>query len=234
MAARAKYVFRHNDVAHLEELLKAANPAAPKLIAFESVYSMEGEFSPTAGDLRPGREIRRADLYRRSPWRGHVRPARRRRGGARRHHGPHRHRRRHAGQGVRRDGRLYRRLAPNWCDCIRSFAPGFIFTTSLAPAIAAGALASIRHLKSSDAEREALAERAATLKRKFAAAGLPVMESHSHIVPLMVGDAVLCKQVSDALLKRSRRLCPADQLSHRAARHRAAALHARRRPTATP
>ena len=76
-------------------------------------------------------------------------------------------------------------------DCIRSFAPGFIFTTSLAPAIAAGTLASIRHLKSSDAEREALAERAATLKKKFAAAGLP----------LMVGDAALCKAVSDSLLK---------------------------------
>jgi 5-aminolevulinate synthase len=86
-------------------------------------------------------------------------------------------------------------------DCIRSFAPGFIFTTSLAPVIAAGTLASIRHLKSSDVERERLAERAATLKAKFAAARLPVMESPSHIVPLMVGDAALCKAVSDSLLK---------------------------------
>jgi 5-aminolevulinate synthase len=86
-------------------------------------------------------------------------------------------------------------------DCIRSFAPGFIFTTSLAPAIAAGVLASIRHLKSSDVEREALADRAAALKRKFAAAGLPLMQGSSHIVPLMVGDAALCKAVSDSLLK---------------------------------
>ncbi|HEU0161834.1 MAG TPA: aminotransferase class I/II-fold pyridoxal phosphate-dependent enzyme, partial [Rhizomicrobium sp.] len=86
-------------------------------------------------------------------------------------------------------------------DCIRSFAPGFIFTTSLAPVIAAGTLASIRHLKSSDAERQALAQRAATLKAKFAAARLPVMNSPSHIVPLMVGDAALCKAVSDSLLR---------------------------------
>ena len=86
-------------------------------------------------------------------------------------------------------------------DCIRSFAPGFIFTTSLAPVIAAGTLASIRHLKSSDAERQALAQRAATLKAKFAAARLPVMDSPSHIVPLMVGDAALCKAVSDSLLR---------------------------------
>ncbi|MES2473648.1 MAG: aminotransferase class I/II-fold pyridoxal phosphate-dependent enzyme [Pseudomonadota bacterium] len=148
----AKYVFRHNDVAHLEELLKAANPAAPKLIAFESVYSMEGEFSPTLAK----------------------------------------------GFGVMGG---YIAASAELVDCIRSFAPGFIFTTSLAPAIAAGTLASIRHLKSSNAEREALAERAATLKAKFADARLPLMDSPSHIVPLMIGDAALCKAVSDSLLK---------------------------------
>jgi 5-aminolevulinate synthase len=196
----AKYVFRHNDVEHLEELLKAANPAAPKLIAFESVYSMEGEFSPTEaicdlagkyGALTYIDEVHSVGMY-----------------------GPR-------GAGVAaRDGTMaridivegtlakafgvmggYITASAELVDCIRSFAPGFIFTTSLAPAIAAGALASIRHLKSSDAERTALADRAASLKKKFAAAGLPVMESHSHIVPLMVGDAVLCKRVSDALLK---------------------------------
>jgi 5-aminolevulinate synthase len=86
-------------------------------------------------------------------------------------------------------------------DCIRSFAPGFIFTTSLLPAIAAGVLASIRHLKSSDVERDALHERAARLKRLFAEAGLPVMNSPSHVVPVFVGDAVTCKAVSDALLR---------------------------------
>ena len=85
-------------------------------------------------------------------------------------------------------------------DCIRSFAPGFIFTTSIAPVLAAGALASIRHLKESDAERAALAERAASLKGLLVKAGLPVMESPSHIVPLFVGDAALCKKVADALL----------------------------------
>ena len=196
----AKYVFRHNDVEHLEELLKAANPAAPKLIAFESVYSMEGEFSPTEaicdlaekyGAMTYIDEVHSVGMY-----------------------GPR-------GAGVAaRDGTMaridivegtlakafgvmggYITASAALVDCIRSFAPGFIFTTSLAPAIAAGALASIRHLKSSDAERTALADRAASLKKKFAAAGLPVMESRSHIVPLMVGDAVLCKQVSDALLK---------------------------------
>jgi 5-aminolevulinate synthase len=196
----AKYVFRHNDVEHLEELLKAANPAAPKLIAFESVYSMEGEFSPTEaicdlaekyGAMTYIDEVHSVGMY-----------------------GPR-------GAGVAaRDGVMHRidivegtlakafgvmggyiTASAELVDCIRSFAPGFIFTTSLAPALAAGALASIRHLKSSDAERTALADRAASLKAKFAAAGLPVMESHSHIVPLMVGDAVLCKQVSDALLK---------------------------------
>jgi 5-aminolevulinate synthase len=194
-----KYVFRHNDMAHLEELLAAAAPGAPKLIAFESVYSMEGEFSPTAaicdlaekyGALTYIDEVHSVGMY-----------------------GPR-------GAGVAaRDGTTQRidivegtlakafgvmggyiAASTEIVDCIRSFAPGFIFTTSLAPVLAAGALASIRHLKESDVERAALAERAATLKQKFAAAGLPVMDSQSHIVPLLVGDAKLCKSVSDALL----------------------------------
>ncbi len=196
----AKYVFRHNDMEHLEELLKAANPAVPKLIAFESVYSMEGEFSPTEvicdlaekyGALTYIDEVHSVGMY-----------------------GPR-------GAGVAaRDGTMHRidiiegtlakafgvmggyiTASAELVDCIRSFAPGFIFTTSLAPAIAAGVLASIRHLKSSDVEREKLADRAAALKARFTAAGLPLMESPSHIVPLMVGDAALCKAVSDSLLK---------------------------------
>ena len=196
----AKYVFRHNDVAHLEELLAAANPAAPKLIAFESVYSMEGEFSPTNaicdlaekyGALTYIDEVHGVGLY-----------------------GPR-------GAGVAaRDGSMHRidivegtlakafgvmggyiAASAELVDCIRSFAPGFIFTTSIAPVIAAGVLASIRHLKESDVEREHIAARAATLKKMMADANLPVMESPSHIVPVLVGNAALCKSVSDTLLK---------------------------------
>ena len=85
-------------------------------------------------------------------------------------------------------------------DCIRSFAPGFIFTTALSPSLAAGALASIRHLTTSETKRAALHERSARLKSLFARAGLPVMASPSHIVPVFVGDAALCKSVSDMLL----------------------------------
>ncbi len=194
-----KYVFRHNDMAHLEELLKAANPAAPKLIAFESVYSMEGNFSPTSaicdlaekyGALTYIDEVHGVGLY-----------------------GPR-------GAGVAaRDGSMgridivegtlakaygvmggYIAASAELVDCIRSFAPGFIFTTSIAPVLAAGTLASVRHLKASDVERQALADRAATLKKLLTQSGLPVMESPSHIVPLFVGDAVLCKKVADTLL----------------------------------
>jgi 5-aminolevulinate synthase len=195
----AKYVYRHNDMAHLEELLAAANPAAPKLIAFEGVYSMEGSFSDTGkicdlaekyGALTYIDEVHGVGLY-----------------------GPR-------GAGVAaRDGNMHRidvvegTLAKAFgvmggyitgsaelVDCIRSFAPGFIFSTSIAPAIAAGALASIRHIKESDVERTQIADRANTLRRMMAEANLPVMESTSHIVPLLVGNAALCKSVSDTLL----------------------------------
>ena len=88
------------------------------------------------------------------------------------------------------------------CDAIRSYAPGFIFTTSLAPAIAAGALASIRHLKKSSAERVLHQERARTLKHKLQLAGLPIMENQSHIVPVVIGDPVICLQVTDSLIDR--------------------------------
>ncbi len=195
-----KQVFRHNDLAHLEELLRACDPAKPKLIAFESVYSMDGDFGPIAeicalarkyGALTYLDEVHGVGLY-----------------------GP-------KGAGVAaRDGAMdrvdiiegtlakafgvmggYIAASTEIVDCIRSFAPGFIFTTSLAPALAAGTLASIRHLKQSETERNALHERAARLKRLFAEAGLPVMDSPSHIVPVFVGDAALCKSVSDALLR---------------------------------
>ena len=196
----AKYVFRHNDVAHLEELLAAANSAAPKLIAFESVYSMEGEFSPTNAicDL--------AEKYGAMTYIDEV-------------HGVGLYGPRGAGVAAR-DGSMHRidivegtlakafgvmggyiAASAELVDCIRSFAPGFIFTTSVAPVIAAGTLASIRHLKQSDVERQQIAERAAKLKKMMAAANLPVMDSPSHIVPLLVGNAALCKSVADALLR---------------------------------
>jgi len=195
-----KRLFRHNDVAHLEELLCVADPSAPKLIAFESVYSMDGDFGPIAAicDL--------AEKYGAMTYLDEV-------------HGVGLYGPRGAGVAAR-DGAMHRvdivegTLAKAFgvmggyiagtseiIDCIRSFAPGFIFTTSLAPSLAAGALASIRHLKQSNAEREALHERAAELKRLLVETGLPVMDSASHIVPVFVGDAELCKVVSDSLLR---------------------------------
>jgi len=194
-----KRVYRHNDMADLERLLAEAPADSPKLIAFESVYSMEGDFGPTNaicdlaekyGALTYIDEVHGVGLY-----------------------GPQ-------GAGVAaRDGAMHRidivegtlakafgvmggyiAASSELIDCIRSFAPGFIFTTSLAPAIAAGVLASVRHLKESEAEREALHARAALLKRLLGEAGLPVMDSPSHIVPVFVGDAALCKAVSDSLL----------------------------------
>lgn len=195
-----KRIFRHNDLNDLERQLKACGPSAPKLIAFESVYSMDGDFGPIAaicdlaekyGALTYLDEVHGVGLY-----------------------GPR-------GAGVAaRDGVMnridivegtlakafgvmggYIAATAELIDCIRSFAPGFIFTTSLAPVLAAGVLASVRHLKDSDVERRSLHERAARLKRLLSEAGLPPMGSPSHIVPLVVGEAALCKAVSDSLLR---------------------------------
>jgi 5-aminolevulinate synthase len=195
-----KRLFRHNDLADLEAQLRIADPAAPKLIAFESVYSMDGDFGPVAaicdlaekyGALTYLDEVHGVGLY-----------------------GPR-------GAGVAaRDGAMHRvdiiegtlakafglmggYIAANkdLVDCIRSFAPGFIFTTSLPPAITAGVLASVRHLKESDVERKAMHENASRLKKMLADAGLPVMNSPSHVVPVFVGDAAMCKAVSDVLLR---------------------------------
>ena len=195
-----KRVFRHNDLAHLEELLADADPDAPKLIAFESVYSMDGDFGPIAGicDL--------AEKYGALTYLDEV-------------HGVGLYGARGAGVAAR-DGAMHRvdiiegtlakafgvmggyiAASGELVDCIRSFAPGFIFTTSLAPVLAAGVLAGVRHLKTSNVEREKLHENSAKLKRMLADAGLPVMDSPSHIVPVFVGDAVLCKSVSDTLLR---------------------------------
>jgi 5-aminolevulinate synthase len=194
-----KQVFRHNNVEHLRELLEAADPEAPKLIAFESVYSMDGDVAPIADfcDLADEfnaltylDEVHAVGMY-----------------GAR-------------GGGISdRDGVAHRLsiiegtlgkafgvmggyIAADQMiiDVIRSYAPGFIFTTSLSPVLVAGALASVRHLKASSVEREGQQASAATLKRLMAQAGLPVMPSTTHIVPLMVGDPVKAKKISDILL----------------------------------
>ena len=196
-----KRIWRNNDLADLEAKLRACDVDRPKIIAFESVYSMDGVMAPIGaicdlaekyGALTYLDEVHAVGLY-----------------------GPR-------GGGLAEQQRVMQRvdiingtLAKGFgimggyiaatrdiCDAIRSYAPGFIFTTSLAPAIAAGAVASIRHLKASTSERERHQERVGTLKGRLKAAGLPVMDNPSHIVPLLVGDPVLCKRMTDALLDR--------------------------------
>jgi 5-aminolevulinate synthase len=194
-----KRVWRHNDLAHLEELLAADDPEAPKLIAFESVYSMDGDVAPIHeicdlaeqyNALTYCDEVHAVGMY-----------------GAR-------------GGGISDRDEVAHRLTivegtlakavgvmggyiaadQVIIDVIRSYAPGFIFTTSLSPVLVAGALASVRHLKQSSAERDGQQAAAAMLKDKLEAAGLPVMPSTTHIVPLMVGDPVKAKRISDILL----------------------------------
>ncbi|HEX5957509.1 MAG TPA: 5-aminolevulinate synthase [Hyphomicrobiaceae bacterium] len=196
-----KLIWRNNDLADLETKLRQVDRNRPKVIAFESCYSMDGVMAPIGaicdlaekyGALTYLDEVHAVGLY-----------------------GPR-------GGGIaERDGVMHRvdiingTLAKGFgnmggyiagkrdlCDVIRSYAPGFIFTTSLPPAIAAGATASIRHLKASSAERERHQERARALKRRLKSAGLPVMENPSHIVPILVGDPVLTKRITDALLER--------------------------------
>ena len=196
-----KHIFRHNDLSDLEAKLKQVPLDAPKIIAFESVYSMDGHIAPIGaicdlaekyGALTYLDEVHAVGLY-----------------------GPR-------GGGIaERDGVMDRvdivngTLAKGFgvmggyiagtrdlIDAVRSFAPGFIFTTSLAPAIAAGALASIRHLKASSFERARHQERVRALKTALAARRLPVMDNPSHIVPVMVGCPVHCKAVTDTLLRR--------------------------------
>ncbi len=194
-----KRVWRHNDLAHLEELLAADDPEAPKLIAFESVYSMDGDVAPIAGvcDL--------ADKYNALTYCDEVHAV----GmyGAR--GGGISERDEVADRVTIIEGTLgkafgvmggYIAADQKIIDVIRSYAPGFIFTTSLSPVLVAGVLASVRHLKASSEERTAQHANAAMLKSLFADAGLPVMVSNTHIVPLMVGDPVKAKKISDILL----------------------------------
>ena len=194
-----RHVFRHNDLEHLEALLRAAPAEAPKLIAFESVYSMDGDIADLAGTVALAKkygaltyldEVHAVGLY-----------------------GVH-------GAGVaERDGVMgdidiiegtlgkafgvmggYIAGDAEMIDAIRSYAAGFIFTTSLPPALSAGALASVRWLREHDEVRQRHQERAQALKQRFSQAGLPVMPSVSHIVPLLVGDPVHTKLISDLLL----------------------------------
>jgi 5-aminolevulinate synthase len=196
-----KRIWRNNDLADLEAKLRGLDRGAPKIIAFESVYSMDGSMAPIGaicdlaeeyGALTYLDEVHAVGLY-----------------------GPR-------GGGLAERDRVMHRLdivngtlakgfgimggyiaaSADICDAIRSYAPGFIFTTSLAPAIAAGAVASIRHLKASHAERERHQERVRALKGRLRVAGLPVMDNPSHIVPILVGDPVLAKRITDALLER--------------------------------
>ena len=194
-----KRVFRHNDLDHLEELLADCDPATPKLVAFESVYSMDGDIAPIAAicDL--------ADKYAALTYLDEVHAV----GMYGEHGGGISERDCVADRLTIIEGTLGKAfgvmggyIAANQTiiDCIRSYAPGFIFTTSLSPVLVAGALASVRHLKTSSAERDAQQAAAATLKKKFAAAGLPVMPSVTHIVPLIVGCPIKAKRISDVLL----------------------------------
>ncbi len=194
-----KRVFRHNDLDHLEELLAAEAPETPKLIAFESVYSMEGDVAPIHAicDLAEKYnaltyidEVHAVGMY--GPRGGGITD---------RDEAAHRIDIIEGTLGkafgvmggyIAADSRII--------DVIRSYAPGFIFTTSLSPVLVAGVLAAVRHLKASSVERETQQAAAAMLKTMLREAGLPVMASTTHIVPLMVGDPVRAKKISDILL----------------------------------
>jgi 5-aminolevulinate synthase len=194
-----KRVFRHNDLDHLEQLLEEAPADAPKLIAFESVYSMDGDVAPIAAicDL--------ADRYGAITYLDEVHAV----GMYGEHGGGISERDAVAHRITLIEGTLgkafgvmggYVAADKNIIDCIRSYAPGFIFTTSLSPVLVAGALASVRHLKQSQEERAAQQAGAAALKARFRDAGLPVMDSVTHIVPLLVGCPMKAKRISDILL----------------------------------
>ena len=191
--------FKHNDPADLDRLLSEVEPGRPKLVAFESVYSMDGDIGPIAeildvcekhGAMSYIDEVHAVGLY-----------------------GPR-------GGGVaEREGLMdritliegtlgkafgvmggYIAASKALCDFVRSFASGFIFTTALPPAIAAGACASVKHLKASQLERARHQERVATVRRKLNAMGIPMIENPSHIIPVMVGDPRKAKMISDWLM----------------------------------
>jgi 5-aminolevulinate synthase len=194
-----KHLFAHNDPEDLRRILATIDPARPKLIAFESVYSMDGDIAPIAelcdvadeaGAMTYLDEVHAVGLYGQ-----------------------------HGGGIAERDGVSHRltviegtlakafgvaggyiAASANLCDYIRSFASGFIFTTALPPSVAAGAAASIRHLRQSSVEREQQQQRVAAVRKKLDQAGLPHLDNPSHIIPVMVGDASICKAITDTLL----------------------------------
>jgi 5-aminolevulinate synthase len=201
-ASRAeKHVFRHNDPADLDRRLAELDPGRPKLIVFESVYSMDGDIAPIAefcdvadrhGAMTYLDEVHAVGLY--GPRGGGI---------AERDGVSHRL--------TMIEGTLakgfgviggYIAASATICDFVRSFAPGFIFTTALPPAVAAGAAASIRHLKVSSTERARQQERVAIVRRRLDDVGVPHYDNPSHIVPVIVGDPILCKQITDTLLLR--------------------------------
>jgi 5-aminolevulinate synthase len=198
-----KHVFRHNDPEDLARLCQQIAPERPKLVCFESLYSMDGDIAPIGalcdvadryGAMTYLDEVHAVGLYGVGG------------GGIAEQQGVMHRPSVIQGTLAKAFGVIGGYIASSAAlvDFVRSHAPGFIFTTSLPPALAAGALASIRHLRESGAERDRHQERASTVKRRLTAAGLPVMPSPSHIVPVMVGDARLCKLASDVLLARHR------------------------------
>jgi 5-aminolevulinate synthase len=195
-----RIVFRHNDMAHLEELLRAAGPERAKLIVCESLYSMDGDIAPLAkicdlaeryGAMTYVDEVHAVGMYGR------------RGGGIAEREGVMHRIDILEGTLAKAFGCLggYIAAKADIIDAVRSYAPGFIFTTALPPAICSAATAAIRHLKSSQWERDRQQDRAARVKAILDAAGLPVMASHTHIVPVFVGDPERCKQACDLLLE---------------------------------
>jgi 5-aminolevulinate synthase len=167
-----KRIFKHNDPADLDRILSEYGPDRPKIVAFESVYSMDGDIAPMRQIVRRRREARRHDLSRRGPRGRPLRPARRRHRRARGPDGPHHRDRGHARQGLRRGRRLHHRLGrPHRLRALLCL--GFIFTTALPPHVAAGALASIRHLKASQMERMRQRDRVAKVRARLDAIGIP-------------------------------------------------------------